>query len=625
MLRDPKFRFLIIACLLAISLEAFSLAGMQLPDPYALPFFLALTIGIGYQTILRGFEALIHLNFKKIELLMLIAVCGAFFLKKYEEAAVVIVLFTLAEKLEDLGIAKSRSAFDALLKQMPKMVSVKGMPDLIPVGDVNVSDIMLIRPGSILPLDGNVIRGFSTVDESTMTGEPIPQDKHVGDPVFAGTLNIQGYLEVEVTKTEHATTLAKIYELTFEATHHKAKSQTFIETFASYYTPGVILIAFLLLFIPFPFLANSFELRLLEALSILVIACPCALVISTPISIYSALGNASSNGILIKGGRYLENMGNVKAIAFDKTRTLTVGQPKITDILPLGSATRESLLSCAAGLGLLSEHPLSQGIVTEAEAQHVIPHPHENFENIAGKGVRANCLVCRNSHHCLGKLEFILEEHTVPPEVLEKVEALQSQGKTVVILSSHQEIEGIIAFADAIRPESSALIKDLHQLGIHSILLTGDHEEAAKAIAKELQIKEYYADLLPDEKAQQVQHLLQKYQCVSMVGDGVNDAPALALSSAGISMSTLGTDAAVESSSIVLLNDRLESIPKLIKLARRTNNLIKFNTFWAIAVKLTFILLAVNGMSNLVLAMVGDVGVTLFVIFNSLRLMKHRF
>lgn len=625
MLHDARFRFLLFACTLTIALEIFSLAGIQLQPPFAFPFFLILIIGIGHTTIIRGFQALAALNFKKIELLMLIAVCGAFYLEKYEEAAVVIVLYTLAEKLEDLGIEKSRSAFEALLKQMPNSVSIKGIPQPIPIQEVSLGDIMQIKPGSLMPLDGNVIHGFSTVDESTMTGEPIPKDKHIGDPVFAGTLNIQGYLEVEVTKTERVTTLAKIQEMTFQASQTKAKAQTFIETFASYYTPAVILISLLILFAPFSFLPSQFDLRLLEALSLLVIACPCALVISTPISIYSAIGNASSNGILVKGGVYLENMGKVRSIAFDKTRTLTVGRPQVTDIIPFGNSTKENLLSCAAGLGLLSEHPISQGIVNAAQAEEFTPHQFENFESFAGKGVKADCLICNNTHHCLGKLEFILEEHTVPQSVLDKIDLLQAEGKTVVVLTTHHETEGIIAFADEIRPESKPLINDLLQMNIHPVLLTGDHALAAKAISKELGINEYYANLLPDEKAQELQLLLQKYQYVSMVGDGVNDAPTLALSSAGISMAGLSTDIAVENASIIILNDRLDSIPKLINLARRTNRMIRFNTFWAIAIKLAFIALAINGMSNLVLAMLGDVGVTFFVIFNSLRLTKHKF
>lgn len=625
MLRDAKFQFLLFVSILTVTLEGFSLAGIHLPPPYALPFFIFLSVAIGHQTIIHGFQALLSFNLRKIELLMMIAVLGAFFLKKYEEAAVVISLYTLAEKLEDIGIARSRSAFNELIGKIPRSISIKGVPDPLPIDQVEVGDIMLIKPGSLFPLDGNVIHGFSIVDESTITGEPLPQDKHIGDTVFAGTQNLQGYLEVEVTKNEKSSTLTRIRELTFQAAQKKAQSQTFIETFASYYTPGVILIALLLLFAPFPFLPSEFDHRLLEALSLLVIACPCALVISTPISIYSAIGNASANGLLIKGGRYLENMGKIKAIALDKTRTLTVGRPEVTDIIPFDSGSKESLLSCAAGLGLLSEHPLSQSIVNAAQAEQCTLHTFENFESFAGKGLKADCLVCRDSHHCLGKLEFILEEHTVPAKVIQKIEELQSEGKTVVVLSTHHEIEGLIAFADSLRSDSTSLIKELNSLKIHPILLSGDHEVSAKVVAQKLNIKEYYGDLLPEEKANQIQRLLTKHGPVAMVGDGINDAPALAMSSAGISMSTLGTDIALESASIILLNDRLESIPNLIRLARRTNRLIQFNTFLAIAIKMAFILLAIYGMSNLVLAILGDLGVTLFVIVNSLRLTNHPF
>lgn len=624
LLQDTKIQWLLLAAILVSIFEVFSLVGIKLNPYIAIPLYLSIIVVIGYQTLYHGFQALIRFNLKSIKLIMLLAVIGAFCLGKYEEAAVVIVLYTLAEKLEDLGIAKSKSALSSLLAKMPKEVTLKDRKESVPLSEVIVGDIFLIKPGEMIALDGTVIKGSSSVDESTITGEPIPQDKHPGDQVFAGTLNHQGFLEITVTKIAVDSTVAKINELTYQATKNKAKTQQFIETFSSYYTPTVLLIAVIILLYPTLILGKSFNLWLLEALSLLVIACPCALVISTPISIYSAIGNASANGILIKGGRFLEALGQVKAMAFDKTRTLTIGKPFVTDIIPFGTSTREDLLSCAAGLELFSEHPLSQSIVDAAQQENFVPHEVESFQSIVGKGVKAECLVCEDAHHCIGKLQFILEEHEVPEKVLQQVIKLQKEGKTVVVVSTHKEVEGIIAFSDALRQRSTDLISEIHGMGIHTAILTGDHQISAQVISDELKIKEVYADLLPEGKAIVMGELLKKYGTVGMVGDGVNDAPALALSSVGITMSGLGSDVAIDAASVIILNDRIDKIPDLIRLAKRALRTIRVNTVLAILVKVIFILLAIVGRSNLVMAIFADVGVTVLVIFNSLRLMSGK-
>lgn len=620
--KDKKFQLLLAATVLVAVLEILSIIGLQFPPSIAIPFFLAMIVGIGHQTLIKGFEALLNFNFRSINLLMLLAVAGAFYLGKYEEAAVVIVLYTLAEKLEDIGIAKSKSALSALMSKMPKEVTIKGRETTIPTSDVNIGDIIQVKPGEMIALDGIVKEGFSSVDESTITGEPVPKDKGQGDAVFAGTLNTQGYLEIEVTKTEKNSAIAKIQELTFQATKTKADTQKFIEKFSQIYTPAVILIALSVVLIPTLFFNGNFDKWLLEGLSILVIACPCALVISTPISIYSAIGAASKLGVLIKGGRYLEAIGQIKAIALDKTRTLTIGRPYVTDIIAFGKNNDEDLISCAAGLETYSEHPLSESIVLAAQNRSVTPHSVENFQSVIGKGIKGDCLICQDKHHCIGKLEFILEEHHVPDEVIEKIDLLQNEGKTVVVVSTHKEIEGIIGLSDEIRPESKAFCDQLSLLGVDAWMLTGDHIAPARLVAKELGIKEVQASLLPEDKATVLKEMLDKYKTVAMVGDGINDAPALALSSVGITMSNLGSDTAIEAASIVILNDNLMLIPKMIELGRRALRIIRFNTFWAIAVKLVFIALAIAGHSNLVMAILADVGVTLFVIANSLRLLK---
>jgi Cd2+/Zn2+-exporting ATPase len=620
--RDSKLIWLLLAAIIVGALEFLSLAGIHLPPPIEIPFFLTLILSIGYQTLGHGFYALITLNFKSIKALMLIAVVGAWVLGKYEEAAVVITLYTLAEKLEDIGIEKSQFALKALLSKMPKFVFLKNQEGQVPVDEVKLGDIVVIKPAEMIALDGKIVAGSSYVDESTITGEPIPQDKFIDDLVYAGTLNKQGYLEITVLKTFQNTTFARIKELTFEAAQTKAPTQKFIETFSQYYTPSIILLAFLWVFIPTVFLGYPFNSWLEQGLSLIVIACPCALVISTPISIFSAIGNASKQGALIKGGKYLEAIAQIKAIALDKTRTLTYGRPIVSDVIPYGKRTKEHLLECAAGIEIFSEHPLAESIVNAARKENLTLHPVENFKSLVGKGAQADCLVCSDKHHCLGKLPFILEEHPVPQIIINEIEELQNQGKTPVVIATHGGVEGVIALTDEIRPESASLITALKKLGIVPLMLTGDHFSAAKVVADQLGITEVMAGLLPEEKAQKIRHLIGQYQKVAMVGDGVNDAPALALSHVGITFGSLGSDTAIEAASIVILNDRLEIIPFLVKLGRQTLGTIRLNIVLALAVKFIFITLALLGMSNLALAIFADVGVTLIVILISLRLMN---
>jgi Cd2+/Zn2+-exporting ATPase len=553
---------------------------------------------------------------------MMIAVAGAWYLREYEEAAVVIVLYTLAEKLEDLGIEKSRSALDALVQKMPKLVFVKELDQLIRVGEVKVGNVIVVKPGELIPLDGKVKSGSSYVDESSITGEPLPQDKSEGDVVFAGSLCKGGCLELEVTKLAQDSTFSKIQELTYQTAQFKAPTQQVIESFSQYYTPSVIFLALAWTLIPTLVMGYPLDPWLSRSLTLLVIACPCALVISTPISIFSAIGNASKRGALIKGGKYLEAIGQIRAIALDKTRTLTFGRPIVSDVIPYGSNTKEHLLECAAGIEIFSEHPLAQSIVEAAKKSELQPHAIENFASYAGKGAKADCLVCGDKHHCIGKLTFILENHKVPQLILDEIEEIQKEGKIPVIISTHKEIEGVIALTDEIRPESKTLIDGLVELNIKPIMLTGDHLYSAEVVAKELGITEVHADLLPEDKAERIQSLLHEYQMVAMVGDGINDAPALVLSTVGISLGSLGSDTAIEAASIVILHDRLDIIPFLVRLGRKTLSTIRMNIGFAVSVKLLFILLALLGLTNLAFAIFADVGITLIVILISLRLMK---
>lgn len=571
---------------------------------YSAPFFATVIIGIGYRTLWHGLQALSRLNFRSINLLMVIAVAGAFYLGQYEEAAVVIVLFALGERLEEYGIAASKSALQALVDRTPKTATVKdanGTSREVPLAEIRVGETLIIKPSDMIAMDAEVTAGSSSVDESTITGEPLPKDKHEGDTVFAGTLNMQGYLEARVAKEVKDSTLSKIIDVTFAATKTKAETQKFIEKFSAYYTPSIILIAALLVIVPVLILGQPFESWFREALTLLVIACPCA---------------------LVKGGKYIEALGRVRVVAMDKTRTLTYGKPKVTDILPFGESSREHLLACAAGIESYSEHPLAQAIVDAAGRENIPLHGAKNFEAVLGKGAKADCVVCYDTHHCIGKLRFITEEHAVQQEVVARVEALQREGKTSIVVSNGDGVEGIIALTDELKPESKAAVAELARLGVKTVMLTGDNQAPAEAVAREVGIREVRAELLPEDKATAIRELTVKYGAVAIVGDGVNDAPALALSSVGVAMGAAGSDTAIEAASVAILNDRLELIPYLIRLGRRAILTIKINTTLAVVTKLVFVGLAIAGLSSLALAILADVGVTVIVILNSLRLLR---
>ncbi|MCC6384982.1 MAG: cation-translocating P-type ATPase, partial [Bacteroidia bacterium] len=516
----------------------------------------------------------------------------------------------------------SKSALDQLVSRMPATACVRPLNQQVPVHQIQPGTIISIKPGELIPLDGQVILGDSTVDESTITGEPIPKDKHIGNMLYAGTLNKNGYLEIETTKPASETTFSKIVRLTFEASAHKSQTQKFIQRFSAYYTPFIIILAIITFSIPVFVYHGDVNHWLLQAVTLLVIACPCALVISTPVAIYAAIGNATSKGILIKGGKYIEAIARIKAIALDKTRTLTFGTPVVSDVISFGDTKREELLACTAGAELFSEHPLAQAIVNASRQEGFEPHATKNFQSLIGKGAIANCLVCEDETIYVGKLDFIKEHHHSNREAEATIEQLSDEGKTSVVVSFGKGIAGIIGLSDKIKPDSIKAIDELQRMNIETIMLTGDNEKVARHVARKLNISNVYGSLLPEEKAEEIRKLLKKYKRVAMVGDGINDAPALALSTVGIAMGAAGSDTAIETANIALMNDRLSLLPFLIGLGRKTIQTIRINTVGAILVKLLFIALAVVGYSNLVLAIVADVGITIAVIIISLNLMN---
>ena len=600
-------------------LLAFALTWSKASENIVDIFYILSMLSGGYFVVTAALRGLIKQRFLNINFLVTIAAIGAWYINQLGEAAAVIFFFSLAEFFEEFGVERSRKALEALIKKSPRTAVLKN-GEKVPVESVKVKDIIVVRPGDLIPLDGAVVFGFSSVDEAAITGESVPTEKHIDSTVFAGTLNQQGYLEIEATKESKDSTYAKIIELVDKAHASRAPAQEFIDRFAKYYTPSIVGIAFLIAVAPPLLFDGVFMDWLYRALVLLVIACPCALVISTPVSIASAIGGASRKGVLIKGGKYLELLSKIKAVAFDKTRTLTKGEPVVSDIITFNGFTKDMVLADAAGIEKFSSHPLSKSILDYAKAHGVEPHPMEKFENAAGKGGKADCLVCADKEHCVGNLKFIGASSDASKEVLEKTQALEQQGKTVVLVSEGRQVIGALGITDQIRPEAAEAIANLHKKKIKSIIVTGDNQHSANFVAKRLGITEVNASLLPDEKVEKIKALKLQYDTVAMVGDGVNDAPSLATADVGIAMGAGSSDVAIETADVALMNNNLLNVANTIDLGKRTMRTIKQNVTAALLVKLFFLLLALFGFTHLEYAIGADSGVAVLVILNGLRL-----
>ena len=583
-------------------------------------YYLAIVSG-GIYVVKGAWRGLSKQRFLNIDFLVVIASIGAIYLGELPEAAAVIFFFSLAEAFEDYGIDRSRRALQALLHKSPQTAILLDGTS-IQVSEVLVGQIIQVKPGELIPLDGKIVKGMSAVNEATITGESIPKDKYEGDIVFAGTLNENGYLEIEVTKESKNSTFSKIIALVEQAQKAKAPTQEFIDRFAKYYTPLVVVIAFVIA-VAMPFITGEpFAVWLEQAITLLVIACPCALVISTPVAITSAIGGASKRGILIKGGKHLEELRKVKVVAFDKTGTLTLGEPYISDVIAFNGFTEEQVLEDAAGLEQFSSHPLAKSILNFAKEKGITPHSMKGYQNIAGKGGKATCVICDDIDHLVGNLK-LMEAHGVSTEgIFEKTEKFEREGKTVVLVSEGDKIMGALAISDKVKDEAKETIGKLAAMGVASVMLTGDNQYTASHVAEALGIKEAYGSLLPDEKVGKIQILKDKYGSVAMVGDGVNDAPSLALSNVGIAMGAKGSDVAIETADIALMNDSILNIPYTVNLSKKALRAVKQNVTAALISKVAFIVLAIFGISNLGIAIAADTGVAILVIINGLRLFK---
>ena len=558
-----------------------------------------------------------------MNLLMVVAVCGAVGIGQWVEAATVAFLFSLSLALEAWSVGRARRAVAALMDLTPpaaRLLHPDGREEEVPPDRVPVGARFRVRPGDRVPLDGRVVEGTGGVDQSPITGESVPVPKGPGDEMYAGTINGDGALTVESTKPASDTTLARITRMVGEAQSRRSPSEQWVETFARYYTPAVMVAALLVLVVPPLAFEGAWAAWLYRALVLLVIACPCALVISTPVTIVAALASAARNGVLIKGGVYVEAPARLKAVALDKTGTLTEGKPAVVEVVPLNGHSEKELLERAAALEAQSTHPLAHAITAHAKARGVNVPPVEDFRILPGKGAVGRV---GGTDYWVGSHRHLEEREQETPEVHDRLEALARSGRTVVVVGNDEHVCGFIALADRVRPEARQAVADLRAAGIeHVVMLTGDNRGTAEAIARDAGVDEVYAELLPADKVTKVEELVAKYGAVAMVGDGVNDAPAMGRATIGIAMGAIGTDAAIETADIALMSDDLAKLPWLIRHSRRALAVIRQNIVFALGVKAVFVILTFAGYSSMWGAIAADTGASLLVVFNGLRLLR---
>jgi Cd2+/Zn2+-exporting ATPase len=554
-----------------------------------------------------------------ISLLVTVAAVGALYLGQIAEAAAVMFFFALAEAFEEFGEARSQKAVAALLESAPKIARLKDGTE-VPVEQVREGQIVKIRPGDMVPLDGVVVDGESSIDEATITGESIPKEKYRSEIVYAGTQNLSGYLEVKVTKTIADSTLQKIVTLIKQAQKSRPEMQEFLDKFASYYIPVALGMAALVAVIPPIFMGGAFDEWFTRALILLVLACPDALVVSAPVAVAAAIGGASRKGVLIKGGKFLEVLSKTRAIAFDKTKTLTVGTPVVAEVVLLHGANEVDVIGDAAGIEKFSSHPLAKAIEDYAEQKGIKPHKMAGFKNVAGRGGNANCMVCDNKTHAIGNLQHIGASAKTCKHVLAEVERLEGMGMTAVLVSEDTKVIGIIGITDELRADSKTVIDALKKLNVTPVMLTGDNQKAAQYIAAQTGISEVYGALLPEDKADLIDKLQARYGRVAMVGDGVNDAPSLARADVGIAMGGGGSDIAIETADVTLMNDAIGAIPYLMDVGQQTFRVVRQNVYGSLIVKGVILVAGITGLASLSVAVAADAIMAILVVLNGLRL-----
>lgn len=596
-------------------------------DVQALPllevFAYAIAISFGVRFVIpKAWYAARRLR-PDMNLLMIVAVAGAIAIDEWLEAAAVAFLFSLSLTLESWSVARARRAIAALLDLAPSTVRLRrtdGSELDIPVAELRPGDCFVVRAGERIALDGRVTTGISSVNQAPITGESVPVEKTVGAEVFAGTVNGDGTLMIEATKAAENTMLARIIRLVEEAHARRAPSEQWVERFARIYTPIVMALAILVSLVPPLVFGGAWGDWFYRALVLLVIACPCALVISTPVSIVAALAASARAGVLVKGGAYIELPAHLKAIAMDKTGTITRGEPAVVGVFPFGNHTESELLTRAAALEARSTHPLAKAILHYAKDQGICPAPATKVMLLKGRGISG---VFNGESIWLGSHRYVVERGQDTPDSAEQAHALEMAGKTVIAVGNDRHVCGLVAVADTIRPEARQVMRQLHATGISKIImLTGDNRVTAEAIAREVGIDAVSSELLPEGKVKKIEELVARYGTVAMVGDGINDAPALARANLGIAMGVIGSDAAIETADVALMTDDISKLPWLVRHAKRTLVIIRQNIIFSLGVKAIFVVLTFAGFATLWGAIAADVGASLLVVTNALRLLR---
>lgn len=565
-----------------------------------------------------------------MNLLMTVAVAGAALIGEWGEGAIVVFLFGLAELLEAMSVSRARRAIQSLMALSPQTALVKRGErfEELPAESVQIGEVIAVQNGARIPLDGVVLSGSSAVDQAAITGESMPVSKSSGDEVFAGTLNGEGAMEIRVTREASGSTLAKIIKLVEEAQEQKAPSQRFVDVFAKYYTPIVMLLAGAVFLLPPLLLGAPWETWFYRSLVLLVIACPCALVISTPVSIVSALTAMARRGVLVKGGAFLESVGKLRALAVDKTGTITQGRPTVTEVISLNRNQEGDVLRIAAAIDVHSQHPLAKAVVETAERRGITYPRGADYRARTGSGAEATI---DGHRYFVGNHRLAHELGVCSPQVEGILAEIEQRGESVAVVGHmpHDDcpgdILGVVALGDAIRQDAAEAVRALHQAGVRNVvMLSGDNQKTVDAISRQVCIDQAWGNLLPGDKIARVRELVKRHHHVGMIGDGVNDAPAMAAATVGIAMGAAGTDTAIETADVVLMEDDLSKVAETIHLGRRTVRIIQFNIALAIGVKALFLALTIAGYASLWLAIAADTGATLIVISNSLRLLRTR-
>lgn len=561
-----------------------------------------------------------------MNLLMTVAVAGALAIGEWFEAGAVTFLFSLSLVIESWSVGRARRAIGKLMDLSPTIARYicPDDGDILekPVEDVPVGATVLVRPGEKVPLDGTLSKGRASLNEAPITGESMPVEKGEGDPVFAGAINEESAFRFTATKAASDSTLARIIRMVEEAQGRRANAEQWVEKFARYYTPAMMALAVGVALVPPLLFGGNWGTWFYQALVMLVIACPCALVISTPVTLVAGLASAARAGVLIKGGLFLEAPASLRGIALDKTGTLTYGVPEVQAVYPFNGHTEAEVLARAAALESESGHPIARAVVRAAETREVVFEPAHGGQDIQGKGTEASV---DGKDYWIGSHRLMHEKGAETPEIHAKAVEIEDAAHTLVALGSREHVCGLIAVADGVRPRARNAVHALKEAGIeHVIMLTGDNRATARAVAAAVGIEEFRAELLPHEKVAAVEDLTQRYGAVAMIGDGVNDAPAMAASSLAVAMGAAGTDAAIETADVALMSDDLSKISWLIRHSRRTLAIIKQNVTFALVTKALFMVLALAGMATLWMAIAADMGASLLVVFNGLRMLRGK-